>query len=201
MIFFYIILANTKMSKKSTPSDNITLKSCLHNGDILQARELINQGVKPDNFSQHDFDMILDDCSTDNPADFSETLKLMLDLSLITEECGTLTIEFTCRNKIPKVSKSSNIYKLVKLLRSTRRVANSIDRYDNDSEISYYCWTRVQIFVLGNSMITKKYYIHLDIIRNEIERHSSQFIFASYLDDNQISSLLEVLYGQELNFD
>lgn len=187
------------MSKKSTPSDNITLKSCLYNGDILQARKLINQGVKPDNLSDRDFDKIHDNCPTDNPADSSETLKLMLDLSLIIEEYSPLTIEFKCRNKIPKVSKSSNIYKIVKLLRSTRRVANSIDCHNTDSGISC-CWASVLILVSGDSMMTKEYYINLYIIRNKIEKHLSQFIFCSCLDDSQISSLLEILHGQELNY-
>lgn len=135
-----------------------------------------------------------------DPITYAHTLKLLLDLPLYNQNCEVIRFFYQCKN-VKEVSEKSNIYNLVNVLRSTECVVNSICRFKNMGFGNGDCNAYVELVIDFDRSISR-YIVQIYFTKRMLNGMSDILdrVLFQTLDHEQILSLLELLYGQQMDF-
>lgn len=175
-----------------------TLTTCLKRGDVVEARKILNECIAPD-FRTPNVEKIYGNCPTNDPVNYAQTLKLMLDISSFSDEYEPFTFSYSSCENFPKVSKDSSVYEFVKLLRSTERVEKSMKSFRDTDD--YNRFINIDITIEGNFNVNaKNYKVDLSIYKEKHGRSSIIPISVDYFNHIQILSVFEILFEQQFDF-
>lgn len=175
-----------------------TLTSCLKCGDVIEARKLLNEGIVPD-LGTFEIEKIYENCPTNDPVNYAQTLKLMLDISSFSSEYEPFIFSYSSCENFPKISKDSNVYEFVKLLRSTERVEKSMKSFRDTDDCNRFI--NIDIMIEGKFNVNaKNYKVDLSIYKEKNGRNSIIPISVDRFDHMQILSVFEILFEQQFDF-